>query len=137
MEKSRSLEGLSLGSIEPGWLQGGILYAMYNLAIAPVLLFSTRAIQTRREAVLAGIITGVAVMVPAVLFHISYAAGYPEVLEQPVPNYWMMSEYATPLLLIVFSGGTVGYSGGDRCWVGTRAYRAYRDGGESGCQMIL
>ena len=32
---------------------------MYNLAIAPVLLFSTRAIQTRREAVLAGIIAGV------------------------------------------------------------------------------
>ena len=96
------LEGLSLGSIEPGWLKGGILYAMYNLAIAPVLLFSTRAIQTRREAVLAGIIAGVAVMVPAVLFHISYVAGYPEVLEQPVPNYWMISEYATPLLLIVF-----------------------------------
>lgn len=93
---------VSRGSVEPGWLQGGILYAMYNLAIAPVLLFSTRAIQTRREALLAGVITGAAVMVPAVLFHISYAAGYPEVLEQPVPNYWMMAEYASPLLLIIF-----------------------------------
>ena len=41
-------------------------------------------------------------MVPAVLFHISYAVGYPQVLEQPVPNYWMMSEYASPVLLIVF-----------------------------------
>ena len=96
------LQTLTQGSVESGWLQGGILYAMYNVAIAPVLLFSTRAIQTRREALLAGIIAGVAVMVPAVLFHISYAAGYPEVLEQPVPNYWMMSEYATPLLLVVF-----------------------------------
>lgn len=96
------LQTLAKGSIEAGWLQGGILYAMYNLAIAPVLLFSTRAIQSRSEAILAGVITGVAVMVPAVLFHISYAVGYPEVLEQPVPNYWMMSEYASPLLLIVF-----------------------------------
>jgi len=96
------LSAVSGGSIEPGWLQGGLLYAMYNLAIAPVLLFSTRAIQTRREAVLAGIFTGVAVMVPAVLFHISYAAGYPEVLEQAVPNYWMMSQYTSPLLLGVF-----------------------------------
>tara|TARA_B100000780_G_scaffold279081_1_gene255444 strand:+ start:4603 stop:5685 length:1083 start_codon:yes stop_codon:yes gene_type:complete len=95
-------QSLTRGSIEPGWLQGGILYAMYNLAVAPVLLFSTRAIQTRREALLAGIIAGSAVMVPAVLFHISYAAGYPEVLEQPVPNYWMMSEYASPLLLTIF-----------------------------------
>ncbi len=90
------------GTIEPGWLQGGVLYAMYNLAIAPVLLFSTRAIQTRREAVIAGIFTGVAVMIPAVLFHVSYAAGFPRVLEQPVPNYWMMSRYAAPLLLGIF-----------------------------------
>ena len=90
------------GTIEPGWLQGGVLYAMYNLAIAPVLLFSTRAIQTRREAVIAGIFTGVAVMIPAVLFHVSYAAGYPGVLEQPVPNYWMMSRYTAPLLLGIF-----------------------------------
>jgi len=95
-------QAVGRGSIESGWLQGGVLYAMYNLAIAPVLLFSTRAIQTRREAVLAGIITGVAVMVPAVLFHISYAVGYPDVLEQPVPNYWMMSRYASGLLLGIF-----------------------------------
>jgi uncharacterized membrane protein YkvI len=96
------LAALTRGSIESGWLQGGILYAMYNLAIAPVLLFSTRAIQTRREALLAGAIAGVAVMLPAVLFHISYAAGYPQVLEQPVPNYWMMSQYSSALLLMVF-----------------------------------
>jgi uncharacterized membrane protein YkvI len=41
-------------------------------------------------------------MLPAVLFHISYAAGYPAVLEQPVPNYWMMSNFTSPLLLGVF-----------------------------------
>ena len=90
------------GAKEPGWLQGGVLYAMYNLAIAPVLLFSTRAIQTRNEAILAGIVTGVAVMIPAVLFHVSYVVGYPEVLNQPVPNYWMMARYTTPLLLGIF-----------------------------------
>ncbi|MDB9918305.1 hypothetical protein OAD22_11125 [Pseudomonadales bacterium] len=90
------------GTIEDGWLTGGILYAMYNLAIAPVLLFSTRAIQSRSEAVMAGIFSAIAVMVPAVLFHISYAAGYPAVLDQPVPNYWMMSQYTSVLLKGVF-----------------------------------
>jgi uncharacterized membrane protein YkvI len=75
---------------------------MYNLAIAPVLLFSTRAIQTRREAILAGVFASVVVMVPAVLFHVSYAVGYPEILNQPVPNYWMMARYTTPLLLGIF-----------------------------------
>jgi uncharacterized membrane protein YkvI len=93
---------VSTGTIEPGWAVGGALYAMYNLAVAPVLLFSTRAIQSRREAILAGAFTGVAVMVPAILFHVSYAAGYPAVLDQPVPNYWMMSEFTSPLLLAIF-----------------------------------
>ena len=93
---------VSDGEVTAGWFKGGALYAMYNLAVAPVLLFSTRAIQSRREAIVAGIVTGVVAMVPAVLFHVSYAAGYPAVLEQAVPNYWMISEYASPLLLGVF-----------------------------------
>ena len=96
------LLAISNGAKEPGWFKGGVLYAMYNLAIAPVLLFSTRAIQTRSEAILAGLLTGVAVMVPAMLFHVSYAVGYPEILDQPVPNYWMMARYTTPLLLGIF-----------------------------------
>jgi uncharacterized membrane protein YkvI len=75
---------------------------MYNLAVAPVLLFSTRSIASRSEAVTAGVIAGVAVMLPAVLFHLSYAAGYPAVLEEPVPNYWMMSNFTSPLLLGIF-----------------------------------
>lgn len=49
-----------------------------------------------------GVFTGVAVMVPAILFHVSYAAGYPAVLEQPVPNYWMIAEFTSPLLLAIF-----------------------------------
>jgi len=96
------LQAVKNGAVEVGWLQGGVLYAMYNLAIAPVLLFSTRAISSRSEAILAGLVTGLAVMIPAVLFHVSYAVGYPAVLDEPVPNYWMMSQYTTPLLLGIF-----------------------------------
>jgi uncharacterized membrane protein YkvI len=96
------LQAVKSGAVEAGWLQGGVLYAMYNLAIAPVLLFSTRAISSRSEAITAGLVTGLAVMIPAVLFHVSYAVGYPAVLDEPVPNYWMMSQYTTPLLLGIF-----------------------------------
>jgi uncharacterized membrane protein YkvI len=96
------LQAVKHGAVEVGWLKGGVLYAMYNLAIAPVLLFSTRAISSRSEAITAGLVTGLAVMIPAVLFHVSYAVGYPAVLDEPVPNYWMMSQYTTPLLLGIF-----------------------------------
>jgi uncharacterized membrane protein YkvI len=90
------------GSIDPGWFAGGAMYAMYNLAIAPALLFSTRAIESRSQAVKAGCISGLVVMVPALLFHMSYAVGYPEILDQSVPNYWMMSNFTSPLLLAIF-----------------------------------
>jgi uncharacterized membrane protein YkvI len=104
MENGRTdiLDAVSAGTVEAGWLGGGVLYAMYNLAVAPVLLFSTRSIASRSEAVTAGVIAGVAVMLPAVLFHLSYASGYPAVLEEPVPNYWMMSNFTSPLLLGIF-----------------------------------
>lgn len=85
-----------------GWLMGGLLYAMYNVAIAPVLLFSTRAISTRREALLSGLLTAVMVMVPALMFHASYAVGYPAVLDQAVPNYWMIESHAPHWLLVAF-----------------------------------
>lgn len=96
------VEALDTAGGNPGWLTGGLLYVMYNVAIAPVLLFSTRAIATRREALLSGALTALLVMLPAALFHLSYAVGYPEVLDQPVPNYWMIDTYAPDWLLIAF-----------------------------------
>ncbi len=95
-------ESLSTPGGEPGWLGGGLLYVMYNVAIAPVLLFTTRAISTRREALVSGALAAILVMLPAALFHLSYAVGYPEVLDQPVPNYWMIDRYAPDWLLVAF-----------------------------------
>ena len=96
------LGSLLHGSIESGWASGGLLYPMYNLAIAPVLLFSVRHLNSRAEAVGAGLIAAVMVMAPALLFHISYSAGMPDVQEQPVPNYWMIDQFGSPLLMIAF-----------------------------------
>jgi uncharacterized membrane protein YkvI len=84
------------------WWRGGLLYPMYNLAVVPVLLFSTRHIRTRGEALGVAATTAVLVILPALMFHLSYAIGYPAVLDQPVPNYWMIAQYASPLLLTAF-----------------------------------
>jgi uncharacterized membrane protein YkvI len=102
------LESVRGGEVVAGWFTGGLLYATYNGSMAPVLLFSTRAIQTRREAIVSGFIAGIAVMIPVLLFHLSYTAGYPAVLEQDVPNYWMISEYGSPLLLGLFMVALLG-----------------------------
>lgn len=91
-----------------GWLKGGLLYAMYNVAVAPVLLFTTRSITTRTEALLSGTLTAVLVMVPALLFHASYAVGYPAVLDQAVPNYWMIDQFAPDWMLVAFLAALFG-----------------------------
>lgn len=90
------------GDVASDWWQGGLLYPLYNLAVAPVLLFVVIPMKRRKEAVGAGLIAALMVMLPALLFHLSYAAGYPSVLEQNVPNYWMIEHYAGPWLLVMF-----------------------------------
>lgn len=67
------------------WALGGVRYAAYNLALVPVVLFSVRHIRRRREALAAGLLTGIIGIVPAVLFYTAMAGHYPEILARPVP----------------------------------------------------
>lgn len=88
--------------ISSNWWQGGVLYPFYNLAIAPVLLFATRGIEKASQSWLAGIVAAIMVMLPAMLFHISYRAGSPQVLTESIPNYWMIEAFGSRLLMVVF-----------------------------------
>ena len=99
---------------ESGWWSGGIRYALYNLAVAPIMLFATRAIKTTRQAVIAGFFTAMCTLFPALLFHLSYSIGPPQVLKVELPNYWMIQNYASAWLLPVFIVallGTLGETG--------------------------
>jgi uncharacterized membrane protein YkvI len=93
---------------EPGAAAGGALYALYNVALAPVLLFAVRGLETRKEALGCGVVTAVLIMLPAAMFHISFSLGLPSILEEPVPVYWMIENYAPswmlPLYLIALLG---------------------------------
>ncbi|EAQ95768.1 YkvI family membrane protein [Congregibacter litoralis] len=86
----------------PGALKGGALYALYNVALAPVLLFAVRGIETRKEAYLCGALTSGLIMLPAVMFHISFSLGLPHVLGEAVPVYWMIEQYAPSWMLPVY-----------------------------------
>lgn len=59
-----------------GWLQSGIAYSGYNLAIIPALLFCVRHLGSRKDAVIAGICGGPIAMVPAILFFIAMIGQY-------------------------------------------------------------
>jgi uncharacterized membrane protein YkvI len=87
---------------EPGAMTGGALYALYNVSLVPVLLFAVRGLKTRRESVGCGVVTAVLVMLPAALFHTSFALGLPEILDEPVPVYRMIEQFAPPWMLSVY-----------------------------------
>lgn len=91
-----------------GWGMSGFKYAMYNLAVVPAVLFSVRAIETRREAVAAGIAASLICILPALVFHVSFLAGYPDVVRQEVPVYWMIGQLGVPLLLLAYVVGLFG-----------------------------
>jgi len=96
------MQGEMAGEVKPGWWLGGAYYAIYNLAVAPGLLFAIRDIETRFQAFMSAGITALAILIPAILFHLSYTLGYPAVLSEPLPNYWMISQFAPDWLLLLF-----------------------------------
>ena len=83
-------------------MAGGALYVMYNVSVAPVLLFATRQIQHQSEAYLSALVTSITLLVPALLFHLSFSGAGGDVVDQSVPVYWMIGQYAPSLFRSVF-----------------------------------
>lgn len=90
-------------SVTGGWFVSGLKYGFYNLAIAPLILYTVRPIDSRRQAVGAGVIAAVIALVPGLIFHVAFFAGYPGVLEQAVPVYWMIQKFYMPGFLTVYT----------------------------------
>ena len=84
------------------WVIGGVRYAAYNLALVPVVLFAVRHIRTRREALSAGVLTGVIGIVPAVMFYTAMAGHYPEILVRPVPANHLLEQLGSRPFQLAF-----------------------------------
>lgn len=94
--------------IRSDWLVSALQYALYNVAAVPVILYAARAIETQRQAVAAGLTGGLITMLPAAMFHLSFATTYPGVVAEALPMYTMFERLSMPLLhalyLIVLFG---------------------------------
>ncbi|MFC3051617.1 YkvI family membrane protein [Kordiimonas pumila] len=85
-----------------GWISGGVLYAGYNLATLPAVLFAIKALNTRRETVGAGLIAGAIAVVPAILFFTAMMGRFPEIGSEPVPSTYLMAQIHSGWLAVVF-----------------------------------
>jgi len=93
---------LSNGAMEKGWALGGFKYAFYNLGIIPAVLFSVRHIETRKEAIGAGVLAGIIGIIPGILLFIGMMGFYPEVLTIAVPTNHILNAIGSPALQITF-----------------------------------
>lgn len=88
--------------VQQGWVIAGVRYAAYNLAVIPAVFFTLRDIETRREAVTAGILAGVIGIIPGFLFLIAMSSQYPAILDRPVPANYLLAALGLPALQLVY-----------------------------------
>jgi uncharacterized membrane protein YkvI len=85
-----------------GWPLGGMRYAAYNVALIPALLFATRHLKTRRDAITAGLLAGPIAMVPAILLFTVMAGFYPEITDRPLPANTILEALGSRTFQILF-----------------------------------
>lgn len=93
---------LGQAEVQPGWVAGALRYVLYTSVVIPTMLFAVRNISTRHQAVVAGMSSALIGMLPAILMHITFAAGYPQILARALPAYWMIAALGLPALTIAY-----------------------------------
>ena len=84
------------------WAANGLRYAAYNLAVIPAVLFTARHLESRRDAVTAGLLAGPIAILPGLLFYLAMAAEYPDILARPVPANHMLEVLGSRAFQVVF-----------------------------------
>lgn len=90
------------GIILPKWALGGFKYALYNLGTVPAVLFCLNHIESRKEAITAGILGGFIGIIPGALFFVSVVGYYPGVLPEEISAVFLLQKAGVPVLLIAF-----------------------------------
>jgi uncharacterized membrane protein YkvI len=93
---------LATGEARPGWVLSGLRYGALQVFLVPAILFATRHIERRREALWAGALTGPIAIIPGLLFFIAMAGQYPEILERPVPANYLLELLGSRAFQITF-----------------------------------
>lgn len=81
------------------WISKGGTFALYNVALIPVLLYSLTEIKTRTEAMISGVIAAGAAVLPATMMHLMFMSQFPNILDEPLPMYAVISGFNAPFLM--------------------------------------
>jgi uncharacterized membrane protein YkvI len=88
--------------VKPGWFQGGLEYAAYNVAALPAVLFCIRHLNRRKEALISGLLAGPIAIIPGSLFFVAMTGDYPHILGEIVPSVYLLNRVGSTLLLFAY-----------------------------------
>jgi uncharacterized membrane protein YkvI len=88
--------------LRPDWYLGGIRYAAYNLGLVPSVLFAVRHATCRREALVAGLLTGPIGILPGAMFFLAAVGQYPDILPVAVPADYLLGVLGSRSFQVVF-----------------------------------
>lgn len=92
----------SADTLRGAWLTGSLKYVGYSMSVVPVILFCVKHMESRRDAVISGMLCGPLAMLPALLIYLAMAASYPDIMSAPVPADYMMQQMHLPVLKVIF-----------------------------------
>lgn len=95
-------EAFAAHEYEGGAVYKGLMYAIGGGGYLPLLLYCAIGLKSRSEVITAGVFAAVVAAIPALIFHFAFMAGYPTVIEQRIPTYWMFEQISTPLMLNIY-----------------------------------
>jgi len=98
----QALATLSTPQPPTGWLQGGLTYAGYNIVGAVIVLPLVRHFLDRRDAVIAGVLSGPLAMLPGLLFFLCMLAWYPQIGGEALPSDFILRQLGMPVFHVLF-----------------------------------
>ena len=93
-----------MAPIEGNPLQSGLKYAFSSAGFIPLLLYCARDLHNLRETFLAALCAGLVGILPGLPFHFAFMVGYPEILAQSLPTYWLIENIGTITFLNIYVG---------------------------------
>ena len=93
---------LATREITDGWMLSSLKYASLQCSMLPAVLFATAHIRERRQAIIAGAITGPIYLIPAGLFFVALLSIYPDVVDKPVPVNHLLQALDSRALQMLF-----------------------------------
>ena len=82
------------------WWSSGARYAAYNVGLMPAMLFTLRHLETRREAVVSGLLAGVLAMLPGIAIYVAMLGGYPDIKSESIPIISLLTVLDAPYLMV-------------------------------------